>query len=386
MAESFECPKCGAPMQYNSQEQGYRETMPCPYCGESVIIPADLRKQPAPQANNIGSFSQVDMSNLIDLERETLPVYNVPYQAPAAAVTRAAGWSIGGCVVASLITAAILGIIIFVAVISMGVGFLQFFNPGSNAANAIAPTQETRFALLPTEAPTIAAPTAAYTSTPQIDATATAQAQNEATRTAQNILANQQHNWPVVIQEKFNNDNLHWSTGLDNNEFAIEDKNISGNKYTWKFTSKKSMGSFDYPDMPVLTDMYVSVDMQMTSPNQNTDDQAGIIFRYNIKAQSFYFFSVNPNGSYSLSQYDGSNWNDLIPSRETDKLNPKQVNHLAISIQDRQILLMINNAVVDSFENPQLPSGTAGLGLNLTAPGEDATVVFTNFYVRAPKK
>ena len=146
------------------------------------------------------------------------------------------------------------------------------------------------------------------------------------------------------------------------------------------------MDSFDYPDMPVQKDVYVSVDMQMTSPNQNAEDQAGIVFRYTVKTSTLYFFKVNPSGTYSLSMYDGSTWNDLIPTRETDQLDPKQVNHLAVSMQGSQILLIINNKVVDSFEDSQLTSGVAGLGLNLTAPGEDATLVFTNFYVRAPKK
>ena len=124
----------------------------------------------------------------------------------------------------------------------------------------------------------------------------------------------------------------------------------------------------------------------MTTSSQNSGDQAGIIFQHSVKDKTFYFFSVNPNGAYSLSTYDGSNWNDLIPDGQTDQLKPKQVNHLAVSMQGGQILLIINNTVVNSFEDSQFTSGTAGLGLNLSAGGEDATVIFTNFYVRAPKK
>jgi len=374
-------------MHYNSQEQGYKETMACPYCGESVIIPADLRKQPEPQVDNRGSFTQSDMSNLIDLEREAVSVYSSSYQAPvAAAVGRAAGWSIGGCVVISLVTTAVAGIIIFIVFISLGVGFSQMFGSTSNTADTSAPAVIAPVASQPTDEPATVVPTSAFTPTPEVDLTATAQAQNEATRTVQSSLAVQQANWPVVLQEKFANASRHWSVGVDNNEFAVEDKSIAGNKYTWKFTSKKGMDSIDYPDMPVQKDVYVSVDMQMTSPNQNAEDQAGIVFRYTVKTSTLYFFKVNPSGTYSLSMYDGSTWNDLIPTRETDQLDPKQVNHLAVSMQGSQILLIINNKVVDSFEDSQLTSGVAGLGLNLTAPGEDATLVFTNFYVRAPKK
>jgi hypothetical protein len=86
-----------------------------------------------------------------------------------------------------------------------------------------------------------------------------------------------------------------------------------------------------------------------------------------------------------LSLYDGSNWNDLIQFTPSDQIKNNQVNHLAVSIQGNQILLMINNSVVNSFEDSQLSNGGAGLGLEITSAGVDATVIFSNFYVRAPK-
>lgn len=227
-------------------------------------------------------------------------------------------------------------------------------------------------------------PTITTTPTPAIDTTATAEFQ--ATQAAQNDLIAQQLNWPVVIQEKFANDQRNWTTGKDNSNLAVEESTIAGNKYTWKITTKKSMGSFTFPDMADQTDLYVSVDLQMTTSSGNTEDQSGIIFRRSASDNSFYFFGVNPAGTYSLTMYDGSQWSDLISTTQTALLKPGQVNHLAVSMQDSLILLVINNTLVDSFEDSTLSSGGAGLGLNLPSPGEDVTVIFTNFYVRAPKK
>jgi hypothetical protein len=137
--------------------------------------------------------------------------------------------------------------------------------------------------------------------------------------------------------------------------------------------------------MKAQTDMFVSVDMQMVSSSAYDDDQAGIIFHTSPTDHSFYFFGVNPKGSYLLSVYDGNNWDDLIPFTPSDQIKENQVNHLAISIQGNQILLMINNTVVNSFEDARLSSGGAGLGLEITSAGVDATVIYSNFYVRAPK-
>jgi sugar lactone lactonase YvrE/uncharacterized Zn finger protein (UPF0148 family) len=47
MADTFSCPTCGAPLTY---KEGDGETITCPFCHNSVIVPADLR-QGQPQAS-----------------------------------------------------------------------------------------------------------------------------------------------------------------------------------------------------------------------------------------------------------------------------------------------------------------------------------------------
>src|SRR5262245_29923586 len=44
MAQSFTCPSCGAPLDYDGSGQ---PTIPCPYCFTSVIVPQELRFQKA---------------------------------------------------------------------------------------------------------------------------------------------------------------------------------------------------------------------------------------------------------------------------------------------------------------------------------------------------
>jgi len=47
MTSLFKCPSCGAPLKY---EEGGGPITTCPYCSNSVIVPADLRG-PRPDAN-----------------------------------------------------------------------------------------------------------------------------------------------------------------------------------------------------------------------------------------------------------------------------------------------------------------------------------------------
>jgi len=386
MPESFDCPRCGAPLQYNAEQDGNKETITCPYCGESVIVPESLR-QHNQEAIALGEVFKPETIELDDKARPT--VIRLDTEAPARSA-QAAKKGVGICLVIALLVVGFLGVVGIFTYSTIKNSVMQAVNPvKTNPAFAISTEVTTMLARVTeivaelTDTPEIVPSVAVDTPTPRINTTATARA--EATLAAQGVLAETQRNWPVVLQEKFTNDSLNWNVGTDNNQYAIEDVTIAANKYTWKFTTKKSMGSFSFPDMAPQTDMFVSVDLQMTSTSPYNDDQAGIIFRSSTKDQSFYFFGINPKGSYELSMYDGSGWNDMIPFSSSDLIKDNQVNHLAVSIQGSQILLMINNSVVNSFEDSQLSTGGAGLGLEVTSAGVDATVIFSNFFVRAPK-
>ncbi len=112
MSKSFDCPKCGAPMQYDGEKEGYKETITCPYCGESVIVPENLRSH-APQVINLGVASHSEVIELGGFARPTVITRDT--EAPVQ-TAQAAKRSIGGCLVASLIIVVILGV---VAIISM---------------------------------------------------------------------------------------------------------------------------------------------------------------------------------------------------------------------------------------------------------------------------
>ncbi len=405
MADPFDCPKCGAPLTYNAQEQNYAETISCPYCNNSVIVPEVLRVRP-PQAERL-SPEMLEVTEALREAASYRPRSSAGYPARTAqpnppmvqevGSAPKVGRLVGGCLVLSFLITAVFGAIMLLTV-------SQFKNSLLQAVNQVAPT----LAQQPTETDVVASvqtqiaplmeqvtqavgqvnkpssPTPVPSDTPGIDVTATAAAaaELEATRAAQRAQFEEQSNWPVVLQEKFSNASRNWNVGSENGKLAVEDIQITGNQYIWQITSKKSMGSFTYPDMDTQTDLFVSVDLKMTVSSGNLSDQAGIIFRDDNGA--FYFFGANPLGAYSLRQYDGSGWNELIPLTDSNLFKEGQVNHLAVSMVGTQILLAINNQMVDAIEDSALSQGVAGLGVNLPAAGEDATVIFTNFIVRAP--
>ena len=51
MVQNFDCPNCGASLDYKG---GSDATIKCPYCGKSVIVPPELRTSTAPPVDTLG--------------------------------------------------------------------------------------------------------------------------------------------------------------------------------------------------------------------------------------------------------------------------------------------------------------------------------------------
>jgi hypothetical protein len=67
MTDTFNCPKCGAPLDY----QGSDPIIRCPYCNGSVVVPDNLRSKPAfsSQPHNFTLSGVGDMAGLINQAR-----------------------------------------------------------------------------------------------------------------------------------------------------------------------------------------------------------------------------------------------------------------------------------------------------------------------------
>jgi len=86
MAQTFSCPACGAPLDYN----GFgASTISCPYCYTSVIIPAELRNQRSePVAPDVtqsltGQASKLrELSSLVRVKQrdQAIALYQQIYQ------------------------------------------------------------------------------------------------------------------------------------------------------------------------------------------------------------------------------------------------------------------------------------------------------------------
>src|SRR5574337_247678 len=61
MAQSFNCPNCSAPLDYEGDDL----TVRCPYCNSSVIVPEALRSTPPEAPSRAPSLPVVGMDSLL---------------------------------------------------------------------------------------------------------------------------------------------------------------------------------------------------------------------------------------------------------------------------------------------------------------------------------
>jgi hypothetical protein len=70
MQGTFNCPTCGAPLKYS----GEGETVPCPYCNNSVIVPQALRPRtpegPIPAAQSVPRLTPMQLDVIKDFLRQ----------------------------------------------------------------------------------------------------------------------------------------------------------------------------------------------------------------------------------------------------------------------------------------------------------------------------
>lgn len=322
MTATFDCPHCGAPLSFDPHPGD--ESVVCSFCGETVIIPQELRVPlPAPVVEP--------------------PAYErVPAPAPARRMS---------CFVLGL---AIIGFVV-VGLFLIGVATSFFQTIGDSPTDAASSDV----------------------------GSATATVENQATRDALQTLLGLEQSWPAIFSENFADNSHQWLTGDVRDGHLTGNRSISSGTYTWNMTAVQGTSDFSFPNLPAQKDFMASVDLKLIDMPDDPDTDAGLAFRFNNSDQSWYYFSINKQNQYYFGWYDGANWTSLISDTASAAIRPGQTNRLTVSVQGSQFIFLINGQMVDHFIDDHQKSGGIGVGINLTQAGEKASVGFSNFTVSA---
>jgi len=189
-------------------------------------------------------------------------------------------------------------------------------------------------------------------------------------------------NWELVLPADFEQASAAWVTGEDSNDYGSSKWTIDLGKLRWEAAATQGMVWWSVPDMPPVSDFYLSVDTrQISAP---PDSLVGLTFRVTEDEEGYYLFQVDAGGNFAVYQLEDDQWLALLSWRPAPEYIPGQANQLAVLGQGAQFYFYINHEMVAEMYDENLAVGTTGLAIGLNNPGDSGTWEFESFQVSSP--
>jgi hypothetical protein len=190
------------------------------------------------------------------------------------------------------------------------------------------------------------------------------------------------NDWNLVLYDTFDQEGSSWNFGSADTDYFTMDRYIENGKYIWNMQLKdRSYGSGTAPNLALLSDFYVSVEIKQLDGVTNAS--GGIVFRKDVK-DNYYSFEINSKQYYAIYvKYDDKSVK-LVDWTKTTSIHPFNVNQLSIIAQGSHFYMFINNQYVGDFTDDTLSKGKVGLLASLYHPNDNAVFEFDNFDVRIP--
>ncbi len=340
---SFKCPNCGSSVNTD----GTSKEAKCEYCGSTVIVPEELRSQPAPFSTS--TFTSTPMETNFN---GTIPGFNDDSLSKSigtvAKVT--AGVTVGvtaiSVIIPIILTCVILGVV--------GAIMIFVFSSVNKTISSVAiPTDN-----FPTAAPTFVPDTAVPTLSPTPFNTPTPFTK-------------------VLLKDNFTNP----SSGWDRANTADSTVEYMKGKYhvlikTQKGSQVQWLGS-------KYTDMSVEVDVQQTAGP--SDAEIGVACRV-TNAGGFYAFEFTQDGQYGI--YKSTNWSaDPLAEGTLDPntVSSTAANHIEGMCEGSTLTMLLNGQVLLQAQDSDYTKGGAGL-IVTTGNSGDAGIdtLFSSFLAKGP--
>lgn len=336
--KSFQCPSCGSSVHTD----GTQKEVQCEYCGSTVIVPEELREQPAPMFTsspmemNFGGYSPLVSDDFAK---------NI---GTAAKVT--AGVTVGvtaiSVILPIILTCFILGV--------TGAIMIFVFSGVNKSISAIGiPTDS-----FPVEAATFVPDTAVPTPSPKPVDTPTPFTK-------------------VLLKDNFTNPSSGWDK-TQNADYTLEYK-----KGKYHVLINKQNGGQVLWIGSKYTDMSVEVDVQQTAGP--SDGEMGVVCRPNDSG-GFYAFEITQDGQYGI--YKSTNWTSSPLAEGTldpNTISATSTTHIEGVCDGSTLTLLLNGQALLQVQDSDYTKG--GVGMVVTSgnsgdPGVDT--LFSNFLAKGP--
>jgi hypothetical protein len=132
--------------------------------------------------------------------------------------------------------------------------------------------------------------------------------------------------------------------------------------------------------MPSLGDFHLVADARRASGP--LDAPYGVSFRDD--GENYYYFKIVDDGAFRVNAHYNGEWQTVIDWTDTVLVRPGAFNRLAVRGEGPHYAFYINGELVAEADSDLIPSGTAGVALELNNTGDEAAFEYDPFVARAP--
>lgn len=170
--------------------------------------------------------------------------------------------------------------------------------------------------------------------------------------------------------DTFNNNNLNWPVGEEDNDYWRGEQRISNGIYTWQVDAMKSGSMISWANFGPLEDIRdFDVAFKARLVEGPVGDACyGIIFRSSVRGFSngAYILTVCDRGDYKVNYYEaGVGWVDVLDWRKTGMMNKDDWNLVELEARGRNFKIFINHQHVASFSDSRLESGGIAIMMHI---------------------
>ncbi len=186
--------------------------------------------------------------------------------------------------------------------------------------------------------------------------------------------------WPFLIVDDFSSKNSNLSEESRDGEFMKDFQHYDQNEYHLGGTSKRSVfHQTGHTFGGSQSNFFASVSTRKIKGP--TDSYCALTFKKQENGH-FYNFSVNDT-RFSLSVWEP--YRRMIRDwTSAPQIRAGKTNRLAVLSQGGRFILLINDEVVDAFEDATISSGGVDFGIGFEQGGQTAECAFDDFEVRSP--
>ena len=190
--------------------------------------------------------------------------------------------------------------------------------------------------------------------------------------------------WSTLVFDSFNANDHNWLVGSRPSEYFTKlNQTIADGRYRWEAQVNRPSSMTTAWLMGYSLSRYHLIVNGKHIHGSRAGSAWGMVFHIQ-DSQNYYWFRISDTQSFAISLIRDGQWLNLVDWTRSEALKPRGVNQLEIIASDMAFTFLLNRQVVSEIENDHFRKGLVGLAIEGYGAGEETTVDFLDFILRAP--